>query len=132
MTVTVNLLNRSVVKNRDLDVVVKDHLRSIDAALLRCTTKWGKNLIKYDISNSFNFVGLERVQAEKIIYTKIIRNLEKRNFTVKIILGHMKSSLYISWETGIEQLDMNELDKYLIKHTIKSEDELKKITINDI
>lgn len=132
MPVTIPLLNRSVVKNKDLDTIVKDHLRAIDACLLRSTSKWGTNTIKYVISNAFNFQGLERVEAEKIIYSKIIRELEKKQFKVKILTGHKMCTLYISWETGIDQVNMEELDRYLAKHMIKSEDELKKMKISEM
>jgi hypothetical protein len=133
MSITVKQLSRSVVKNKDIDAVVKNQLLAIDTTLTKAHTKWGSNVVKYDISNTFTFVGLDRAQAEKIIYTRIMRSLEKRGFKVKILLGHEKSTLYITWVTGIEDTDQKELESYIYKRTIQSEDDVKpKMSIDDM
>jgi hypothetical protein len=126
MSVTVKQLSKAIVKNKDIDLIVRDQLSTIDAALLRAHSKWGDNVVKHEISNAFNFVGLERAQAEKIIYSKIMRSLEKRGFKVRIILGHDKSVLYITWTTGIADLDQKQLESYIFKRTAQSEDDITK------
>ncbi len=133
MSVTVKQLSSAIVKNKDIDSFVRDQLRAIDVILIKTRAKWGHNLIKYEISNIFNFLGLEREQAEKIVYSKIMKNLEKRGFTVKIKLGHDKSTMYITWITGIENGDESELNSYLIKRTITSDYDVKpNLSIRDI
>lgn len=127
MSVTIKELNLPIVKNEDIERIILDQLHAIDGSLRRHEVKWGLNIVEHIIINNFELPGLSRPDAETIIYTKIIKSIEERGFTVKFILKEGKTILYISWIAGNKKYsNFDEMKKYINKRQITSKTDILK------
>ena len=114
MAVTTKNLSKLSSKTKELESIIREHLQIIDDKLLHSDKSWGRNLITHDLPTSFVFPGLEKKDAQRMIYSKILKSLEKRGFEVKILLETDRTILYIIWtsEYNPEELEsMNSIIK---------------------
>jgi hypothetical protein len=124
MAATIKELNNPIVKGDDIERVIIDQLNAIDSALRRADVKWGINIVEYKISNNFNFPGLDRSDAETIIYSRIMESLEKRGFHTNIVLQESNAVLCISWRAGSKKYDLKKLKKYIEKKQIMERNDI--------
>lgn len=107
MSVTAKQLSNSGARGKDLDAVVREHLQIIDDKLLRADRKWGWNVVTYDLPVQFSVPGLEKKDAQRIIYSTILRSLLKRGFELSLLLEPDLTTVAIGWMTD---LDVNEVE----------------------
>lgn len=107
MAVTTKSLSKLSSKTKELESIIREHLQIIDDKLLHSDKSWGRNLITHDLPTSFVFPGLEKKDAQRMIYSNIIKSLEHRGFEVKILLEAERTILYIRWTCD---QDTHELD----------------------
>ncbi len=112
MSVTVKQLRQSGAKGRYLNASVHELLLYIDEKLLCANREWGRNVVPVELPTIYGFPGLEKRDAQRIIYTAIIRSLKERGFGVKLLLESDKTVLYIQWDIELaanEVTAMNQL-----------------------
>ena len=103
MSVTAKKLSKSGAKGKNLDGIVREQLQIIDAKLLQHERMWGWNVIVYELPSSFpGAIGLERKEAQRIVYSSILKSIKNRGFMVKLFLTTKESLLYIGWETDLD------------------------------
>lgn len=107
MALRAEQLSKAGTRGKELDVIVREQLQIIDDRLTKADRTWGRNVVPYELPESFNFPGLEKKQAQRIIYTSIIKSLEERGFEVALVLESNRNMIYIAWESDIteEQVD---------------------------
>lgn len=123
MSITADQLNKSGARGKDLDVVVREHLQIIDDKLQRAEKAWGRNIVSYDLPTNFSFPGLDKQNAQRLIYSSVISSLQKRNFVVRILLEPKKTVLYIEWVTSIDEKEVAAMNR-LITDALILEEEL--------
>ena len=114
MSITTKYLSKLSSKTKELQGIIREHLQIIDDKLLHSDKSWGRNVITHDLPTSFVFPGLEKKDAQRMIYSQILKSLEKRGFETKILLDNDRTILYIIWtcEYNPEELDdMNSIIK---------------------
>ena len=97
MSVTVKQLTRSGAKSRDLDAVVREQLFIIDDRLQRTERGWGRNVLAHSLPTNLAFPGLEKKDAQRIVYVAIVKSLESRGFGVRLLLEPDRTTLYLEW-----------------------------------
>ena len=98
--VTAAALSKSGTRSKDVDSVVREQLASIDDRLLRHERSWGRNIVKFSLPVNFVLPGLQKKDAQRIVYAAILRSLLDRGFEVKLTLDEAQhNTLYIAWET---------------------------------
>lgn len=107
MSVSASQLSKSGARGKDLDAVVREHLQIIDDKLLRADRTWGRNVVTHDLPITLALPGLDKKDAQRIVYSTILRSLDKRGFEVKILLEHDRTTVYIAWMTD---LDIDEVE----------------------
>lgn len=124
MSVTAQQINELTLKNKNIDIIIKEQLQIIDDKLLHSRKFVGKNYITYDLPyNLPSIPGVNKSDLQKIIYTSIIVSLEKRGFIVKILLENLVSVLYISWVTELNDNSVQTMNS-ILKHNRITKDEL--------
>lgn len=116
MSITVKQLNKNIASVRDVESIINEQLRIIDDKILRSDRAWGYNEIFHELPHNFNLLGLEKKDAQLIIYSSIIENLKQRGFNVKIELENNKSTLFISWIANINNSDFDKMRKVIASH----------------
>lgn len=66
--------------------------------------------------------GLEKKDAQRIVYSTIIRDLEKRGFEVRILLENTKTVLYIAWVTDLDAQEAGAMTSFIAAKRISSEE----------
>ena len=113
MSVTAEKLSKTGARGKDLQVIIKEHLRIIDDKLCRAEKSWGKNIVTYDLPTLFGIPGLTKTDAQLIIYSAILRSLRDRGFELGLNLE--KSILYIVWMTDLNHEEMTAMKKLVSK-----------------
>lgn len=116
MSVTPKSLNKNVISNKDIMNLVRDYLRVIDEDLQKHIVQLGENTVQFKLPQGFDFPGYNKASVQRIIYVSIIKSLEDRKFSCKIDLD--KCVLYISWISVMDKRELDELDQYLMSHSL--------------
>ena len=119
--ITVSKLSKSLLKAKELDNVVKEQLFIIDDKLLKSLKKWGRNVITHELPTIFNLIGADRKDIQRLIYSSILKHLEKRGFQTRLLLQSDSAILYIAWDCEYTQEELNDMDLTIKKNIIDSE-----------
>lgn len=112
MSVTAKQLSKSGARGKDLDAIVREQLQIVDDKLLRADRTWGRNVVAHELPMLVALPGLDKQNAQRIVYSAVIRSIDKRGFETRIMLENEKTTLYIAWVTDLEAGEvaaMNEL-----------------------
>ena len=101
MSITANHLAKVGPKRNVLNSIIQEQLIIIDDILLRSNRDWGKNRIVHDLPINLIIPGIEKRDAQRVVYASIIKSLQSRGFAVRIALHTDKTTLYVEWETNI-------------------------------
>lgn len=124
MSVTVKQINELCLRNKDLDTIIKEQLQIIDDKLLHSDRSIGNNCITHSLPTTMpSVIGIERQDAQRIVYSSIICSLEKRGFIVKISLNNASSILYVSWKSEIDKQSVDVMNQ-IIRDNLISKEEL--------
>jgi hypothetical protein len=110
MAVTAKQLSKSGARGKDLDAVVREHLQIIDDKLLRADRTWGRNVVTHDLPTSMSIPGLDKKDAQRIVYSSILRSLDKRGFEARILLEDDITTLYIVWTTDLDGAEIEAMN----------------------
>lgn len=123
MSVTASQLAKAINIENDFGGIIKEQLNIIDNVLLKHDKKWGNNVVEYELpSNSVVIPGVTKSTCQRIIYGKIIADLESRGFNVKILVEKDRYTLFISWISAISGEDLDTLTSIIKSHTITREE----------
>ena len=122
MTITLKQLSKLSAKTKELDNVIREHLQIIDDKLLHSDKSWGRNVISHDLPVSFIYPGLDKKDAQRMIYSNIIKSLEKRGFEVKILLETERTILYIRWTCEYDTLELDTMNSIIRDNRIQPTD----------
>lgn len=118
MSLNVKKLNRRAVNQRQIDAIVREQLVLIYAAVGRVPARWGTNSVSFDLPQNLAFSGLEKKDAQCVVYYGIVRQLTKDGYDVKIRSSERKTTLVLEWTTGIPQEELDDMTQYLAKFTV--------------
>jgi hypothetical protein len=110
MSVTAKELSKAGMQGKDLDAVAGEQLRIIDDKLLRADRTWGRNVLAYDLPVALGLPGLSKKDAQRIIYSTILRSLEGRGFETRILLETDRTTIYIVWTTDLNNEEVAAMD----------------------
>lgn len=123
MSVTVKQISDMCIKNKDIDTLIKEQLQIIDDKLLHSDRSWGNNCITHTLPTTIiGIPSLDRQDVQRIIYSSIICSLEKRGFTVKIVLDEASSILYISWKSELDEISIKSMNSIIKNNRITKEE----------
>jgi hypothetical protein len=115
---TASKLSKLSVKVKELDTIIKEHLFIIDDKMLKSDKTWGRNVISHELPTVFIMSSIDRKDAQRLIYSAILKNLEKRGFEARILLEDNKTVLYIAWIGEHSKEDFDEMNNTIIQHRI--------------
>ena len=117
--ITVSRLSKSILKAKELENIIKEHLFIIDDKILKSNRTWGKNVITHELPITFNILGNDnKMDLQRLVYSAILKNLEKRGFTTKILLDSNKTVLYIIWICEYTPEELSSMDEIIKKNRI--------------
>lgn len=123
MSVTVKQINELCLRNKDLDTIIKEQLQMIDDKLLHSDRSIGNNCIIHSLPSTMpGVVGIDRKDAQRVVYSSIIYSLEKRGFTVKISINDSSSILYVSWKSEIDKKSVDAMNSIIRNNLVSQED----------
>lgn len=124
MSVTVKQINELCLRNKDLDTLIKEQLQMIDDKLLHSDRSIGNNCISHTLPTTMpSIIGIDRQDAQRIIYSTIICSLEKRGFTVRLYIDESTALMYISWKSEMDTDSTNTMNK-IIRTKMVSKNEI--------
>lgn len=121
MSVTAKQLSRSGARGKDLDAIVREQLQIIDDKLLRADRTWGRNVVPHDLPTMLSLPGLDKKDAQRIVYSTILRSLDKRGFETRILLEPARTTLYIAWMTDLDVAEVEAMNALIRAKRIQRE-----------
>ena len=113
MSVTAKQLSKSGARGKDLDSVVRDQLQIIDEKLLHADRTWGRNVVAHDLPTVVGLPGLDKKDAQRIVYSAVLRSLEKRGFEARILLEEARTTVYIAWATDLDTEEVDAMNRLI-------------------
>jgi hypothetical protein len=103
-----------------INVIVQSQLDIVNQKIMNHNANWGRNVIAVNLQDNFVINKLEKIDAQRIIYSKMIKSLKKRGFDVKIALGKNggKTTLYVAWKVGYEKEECEQMNKLITDNEI--------------
>lgn len=118
MSVTAIQLGRTGTRSKEIDTVVRDLIQTADVELGRHPKQWGRNVMPFTLPVNFNFSGLERKDAQRVVYVAVARSLEDRGFTVRLAIDETTCTIFIEWVSDINEKEVAEMNQYLKQRQI--------------
>lgn len=120
MSVTASSLSKSGARGKELSGVIRNQLDIIYEKCRRHERTWGKNVVAHDLPCNFVMPGLSKKDAQRIVYSAIIRDLEEREFEVGLVLGNNpeRTTIYISWVTDLKTDEIEAMNKIIRSHVL--------------
>lgn len=125
MSVTAKSLSKSGARGKDIDTIVQGQLKLIDDKLLQAPRMWGRNTILHELPVSFGLVdrlGLSLKNEQRIIYSSIVRSLERRGFEVALVLETSATTLCIAWMTDLDVAEVAAMNAQIKARRIRREE----------
>jgi len=122
MSVTAEQLSKTSACGDDIKRIIEDLARAIDDTLMRAPKVWGRNCVSYQLPLNPNIPGLSIKDAQRVVYSTIIADLERRRFDVRILLELTKSTLYIAWETKLDIKEISAMSALIKAKRISAEE----------
>uniref|UniRef100_A0A6C0LLL4 Uncharacterized protein n=1 Tax=viral metagenome TaxID=1070528 RepID=A0A6C0LLL4_9ZZZZ len=116
--VTVSQISRSVLAGTTLNDIVREQLFIIDKKIIAIKKNIGENVLVYNLPVTFPNLQSERTDSRIIIYTHILKSLEKRGFEVKIKLSESQAIVTIKWTIGLSNEDLSTMERYLTEKSV--------------
>ena len=113
MSVTAAQLRKTGTKSKVLNTFVQEQLLVIDERLNRADRTWGRNVMAHELAINFPIPGLARKDAQRLIYSAIVRSLTERGFTVRLLLEKARTVLYTEWVADINAADLNAMNRLI-------------------
>tara|TARA_B110000908_G_C10264377_1_gene462232 strand:- start:1502 stop:1855 length:354 start_codon:yes stop_codon:yes gene_type:complete len=117
MLTSVQQLSGTTLRNTVITENINEILALVNKLILRENTI-GSNKIVFDLPIVFRNITFSPDIAQSIIYFSVIKELEKKGYTVKINRTNEKPVLLIKWNSGINDDEINSMKKYLQEHSI--------------
>ena len=121
MSLTAKQLSKSGARGKELDTLVREQLHILDDHLQRSERTWGANFVVYDLPTSFNFPGLDKKDAQRIVYTAVIKSLRERGFEVRLLLVPERTALYVKWVTDLNSAEIEAMNRLITEVRIAPE-----------
>ena len=118
---TADSVNNNAKLQANIDVIVKEQLEIINSKIINHNVCWGRNVITYQLPINFVVNGLQKRDAQRIVYSKTISDLKKRKFEVRITLdpNDDKNLLYIAWKVGYDDKECSNMRKVIDDHIME-------------
>ena len=123
MSVTAKQLSKSGARGKEMDSIIREQLHIIDDRLLHAERTWGRNVVNHDLPTNLALPGLNKQDAQRIVYSAIVRSLTKRGFEVALLLEETKSAIYIIWVTDLDTDEIQAMNQ-LIRNVRITRDKL--------
>jgi hypothetical protein len=122
MSVTAKALSKSGARGKEIDAVVREQIQMIDDRLQRAPRTWGRNVVACDLGTTFNLPGLDKKNAQRIVYSAILRSLDKRGFETKLLLETDQTVLYVAWMTDLDVEEVAAMNALIRAKRIQRDD----------
>jgi hypothetical protein len=113
MSVQAKQLSKLGSRGHDLDTIVREHIQIIDDKLLKAPRVWGRNVISHDIPMLPPMLGLDKKDAQRIVYTAILRSFDRRGFETRILIEENITTIYVAYVTDLDTVEVEAMNALL-------------------
>lgn len=115
MSLTVEVLNKSIIKGSSIKDLVKEQLLIIDKQIQRADKCMGENTVVFNLPVLFPGLPTDNHISRTIVYAQIIQSLEERGFNCSLSIDKKtdKARLFIRWTVFIQQKEYVQLETFL-------------------
>lgn len=114
MSLTPKKLSRGVAGRAEAEHLVQDLLRVIDARLAAAPSVLGDNELRFELPGTIDIGGLERADAQLVVYSGVVDSLRRRNFGVSMSLGVESTFITIRWSSAFSDNELAEMRRLIV------------------
>lgn len=115
MAVSAQELSVSGACGQNLDQLVSEQITILDTKLLRSERRWGRNVLIHVLPQFPVIPGMTKADAQRVVYSSVIRSLESRGFETRISLEDRQNVLYVAWDTLLGEREIEAMNT-IIRH----------------
>ena len=104
-----------------IETTVASQLDIIDQKILSHNMNWGRNVAQINMPENFVMNKLEKADAQRVVYSKVIKSLKKRGFDVRISLGRAGTgtTLFVAWMVGYREDEKEKMDDIIYENELQ-------------
>lgn len=111
-------LKESALQKRLIIKTVSDILDMIDEKIILCHDA-GQHELNVSLPTIFDIPGMSNANAQRRIYSSIILDLKRREFTVKLRMSEDSTECIVTWITAEEKKDVDMQYAIIAAHSLK-------------
>jgi hypothetical protein len=115
MSLTPKKLGRGAAGRAAAEQLIKDTLRVIDSSLAESPRRWGDNELVFELPSTIAIDGLERADAQLVVYAGVIASLRDRGFAVSMSLGSEHTFITIRWSITYSSAELAEMRRVIVE-----------------
>lgn len=118
MSIKAQALKAADIQIEAINRIVTDILSSMDDEI-KIAYEAGRHVVHCSVPIHFDIPYMTNSDAQRQIYVRILRDLKKRGFNVKIIMGDPSVTFVTSWLSDEEHREIEEQMREIADHMVK-------------
>ena len=120
MNITASQVKQSCTTALLLEQQITTILKTFQAEITE-SSKNGLTSVQINVPTNFSLGDMNNKTAQTIIYARLIKELEEREFNVKITMSTSSVTYIISWVADSDSSDLNQMRTTIAKHLLSEE-----------
>lgn len=116
-------LTRTAADSRVIEAAVREQLTVLDDKIKSHQGCWGRNVSAYNLPDTIAFPGVQKQDAQRVVYSRMIESLERRGFEVGLAL-EPSPKLYVAWTTQMDPQALDRMNTVLASHMLRDPGEV--------
>jgi hypothetical protein len=117
MNITADEVKRNCSSNQLLDIETNKLLKAIQSEILE-SSKNGLTQVVVPIPTNFSVPNVSNQTAQTIIYHRLIKEIEKNGFRVRLSMGEGTVTYCIEWDTKKDSKDLKNMRELIASRMI--------------
>lgn len=120
MNITASQVQKSCATSQILEQQLNTILKTFQSAIMEAS-KNGLTSVNIDVPTNFSIGNMNNKTAQTIIYERLVRELEDREFNVKLSMSTSSVTYFIRWDVETDSGDLKKMRNTIAQHLIQEE-----------
>lgn len=117
MNINITTVKKQCTSSNALNNYVQGILINFQRNII-AASKNGQTGISCPVPANFTIAGMSNKNAQTIIYSRLIKEVEKQGFTCKLSMGASVVTYHISWIFDDDDSSLKDMQKTIAKHVL--------------
>lgn len=122
MNITASQVQKTCATSQILEQQIMTILKTFQSEIIEAS-KSGLTSININVPTNFSIGNMNNKTAQTIIYDRIIKELEEREFNVKITMSTSSVTYFVRWDVETDSGDLKQMRTTIAQHLLDDKKE---------